>query len=217
MFDNINIPDYDAIESMISRTLLQFRKSPVFIDTLAAIGREVQEFIDAALDVIKYRGPAEAIGDQLEAIGRIVGQLRVLVGFDTIAWFAPDKVYQGPDSSPAWVKNAPISGDYEANDGFYRQLIEAKVSRNFIQFGSVPEIQDFIKQALGIDIGFVRIDVMTIQVIVPDNTSLNIMTLLERYDDTDNAEHVYFLPLAAGVQIAEIIRISDLLDSSSSS
>lgn len=213
-FESIEITSPDLIERAVSRTLLQFRESPVFLDTIAALTSEVQVLIDAIVEVIKYRGPADARGEQLNAIGRIVGQLRTLIGFDAIEWLKADTLYQGADQVPVWTAGAPTSGDYEADDSWYRQLIEAKVARNMIKYCSVPEIQEFVRLAFNIDISFVTVDTMTVQIIVPDSTSTNIINLLSSYTETDIAEHIYFLPLAAGVQIASVIRYSDYVDSS---
>lgn len=215
-FSPVEITADNLTERMISRTLLQFRKSPVFIDLLNAMATELQALLQAAIDVIKYRSPADASGEQLDGLGRIVGRLRTLIGFDAIPWFAPDKEETRVDMAPVWVLNAPIAGDYLADDGWFRQLIEAKVSRNFIRYGSVPEIQNYIRQAFGIPISLVRTDVMTVLAIVPDSTPYNVLTTLGSYEEMSAAEHAYFLPLAAGVQLAQVVRMSDYLDSSSS-
>lgn len=213
MFNPINLPQKNSTERAVSRTLLQFRNSPVFISILAAFISEVQALLNTIQQVIKMRGPAEAQGEQLDALGRIVGQPRTLVGFDAIEWFAPDRNFQGADASPVWVRNAPVSENFIAGDFWYRQLIEGKVARNHIKYASVPEIQNFVKQAFNVDISIVRTDVMTVQVIVHPNTDNNTMLLFERYEMTETAEKVYFLPFAAGVQIASVIKVEE--DSSS--
>ena len=209
-FDQIQIEAGDSTERAVSRTLLQFRRSPVFLEILGAFISQVQELLDAIIAVIYLRSPADARSVNLDALGRIVGQMRSLIGFDAIAWFQPDRDRQGADSVPVWVTNAPISGDYVAADSWFRQLIEAKVSRNFTRHASVPEIQAFVHQAFNMDISFRRIDTMTIQVIVPDSTDFNTMSLFERHEEINRTEHVYFLPFAAGVRIGSVIRLSDL-------
>ena len=214
MFDRINITAEDLNARAVRRTLLQFRRSPLFVDVLIALISEVQVLLNTIVDVIKYRGPRDAYGAQLDGIGDIVGQIRQLIGFDSIQWFAFDRSYQGFDSVPVWVINAPYAGDYIADDAFYRQLIEAKVSRNFVRYASVPEIQTVVKQAFGIDISFVRVDIMTVKLVVSDHASNNVTNLLESYIVNESAERVYFLPLAAGVKIASVERLSEHLESS---
>ena len=216
MFTSIEIEAEDIEQRSVERTLAQFRHSQLFIDVLLAFCSEVQVLLNATVETIKKRTPAEASGEQLNALGRIVGQTRTLIGYDAIAWFNPDRGLQGPDRVPVWVQNAPEAGNYEASDSWYRQLIEAKISRNTIKYASAPEIINFVQQALGVDISFIITGPMTVQVIVSDNADFNTMSLLESYNpDINNAEHVYFLPLAAGVQIASVRKLSEYLDSSS--
>ena len=216
MFDEINQEATDSIERAVQRLLLQFRNSQLLIDILAALIGEVQTLIDATVDVINLRGPASAKGEQLDGIGHIVGQLRSVVDFDAIAWFSPDRLYQGVDQAPVWVTNAPLAGSLVADDTWYRQLIEAKVARNFVRWGSVPEIQNFIQYAFGIDVSFITVDTMTVQVVVPDNTSYNVFEALGNFVQNELVENPYFLPFAAGVQVSEVVRLSQVQDSSGS-
>ena len=216
-FEEIEITAGNSIERAIQRILIQFRKSPVLIDLLAAFVNEVQVLLDATIQVIKMRGPANAAGEQLDGIGRIVGQLRTVINFDTIAWFIPDRLYQGSDQAPAWVKNAPLANNVEADDAWFRQLIEAKVSRNFIRWASVPEIQQFCQYAFGIDVSIRRIDHMTIQIIIPDDTGLNTMNAMNQFVSNDLAESTYLLPFAAGVYVSSVLRLSETIDDSSGS
>jgi len=209
-FDAVNIPSSDSLGRMVSRTLLQFRNSPVFQGVLAAFAKEVQALLDATRDVMRYRTAAEAQGVNLEAIGRIVGQGRVLFDYNSIAWFAPDSGLQKIDQTPAWVSNAPLSGDVEVNDTIYRQLIEGKVYRNFCSSGSVPEIQDVVKKTFGIDVSFIRTDAMTVKMVVPDGTPLGVINFLSRVGDSDQADSVYFLPFPATLRIAQVVYLSDL-------
>jgi len=193
-----------------TRLLLQFRQSPILIDILNALSSEIQVLSDVTMDVIRKRGPADAQGANLDAIGRIVGQIRTLEDFNFLSWFTPDENNQGWNSAPVWVKNAPQAGDYIADDTWFRQLIQSKVTRNFVKYASIPELIDFVYQAFGIQCGFVRIDTMTINVVVPIGTSLNIKHMLSNYGDVANAERVYFVPVAAGVQISDVVELSEV-------
>ena len=194
---------------MKSRFLLELQQSPVLLQLVAIFASEIQTFVDACRNVIKLRGPLDATGENLNAVGRIVGQLRTLEDFDALAWFATDRDYQGADfEAPVWVINAPIAGNVVAGDGFFRQLIEAKVLRNHTQFASVPELQAFVNQAFGINISCRNIDKMTLQLIIPDDTDFNTATALERYEDKERSENAYLLPLAAGVKIGDVITLS---------
>lgn len=208
-FEKINVDEIDASWRMVQRTLLQFRQSPVFHDMLSKFAEEIQEFLDACRDTMRLRSCQEALTSQLDAIGRIVGQGRVLTDYDTLDWFTPDISYRSVDQTPAWVQNAPLDGDLEMGNVDFRKFIEAKIARNMTQFGSVPEIQDMVKTALGINISVVWVAPMTVKLVVPDNTSNNDLALLARHTDTDKVESFHFLNLPATCQISQVVRISE--------
>lgn len=209
-FKKIEVTAPDIEGRMQSRTLLQFRKAPVFNEVLSVFAGEVQKLVDAITASIVERGPADATGEQLDAIGRIVGQGRVLVNYDSIDWFTPDIAYRGPDQTPAWVTNAPIAGNYTATEADYRRLIEAKVTSNMTKYGSVPELQAMVKGAFNVDVGVIIVDVMTVKLVVPDSTSNNIIDLLSIKGDTNRADAIHFIPLPATVHVSQVVRFSDL-------
>lgn len=186
---------------------MQFRKSPVFLQVLGALLSELEVFITALKQVMEYRTCSKAVGENLDVLGRIVGQFRELINYSNITWFTPDAEYAVLNQAPIWVTNAPLANSYVADDFWFRQLIEGKIARNFVQYGSVPEIQDMVKRALGIDISIVNVpgNPLTVLIIVPDNTSLNNLLLLQRVGNNATVDSVFFLPLPAGVQIAQVI------------
>jgi hypothetical protein len=182
------------------------------LEVLNAFVSEIQILMDVFRDIIIKRNPYHAGTDQLDMIGRIVGQMRTVVGYDAIEWFTPDKYQHGPDQAPVWVKNAPLSGNLIADNEDYRSLIAAKIARNHTRYASAPEIQDFVRRAFGIEISFRVVDTMTIQVIVPDDTGYNLKELMIKKIPGDTTENVYFLPVAAGVKIADVITLSEYED-----
>jgi hypothetical protein len=139
--------------------------------------------------------------------------MRTVVGYDAIEWFTPDKDLHGPDIAPVWVKNAPLSGNLIADNEDYRSLIAAKIARNHTRYASAPEIQDFVRRAFGIEVSFRVVDTMTIQVIVPNDTTYNLKELFMKMIPSDTTENVYFLPVAAGVKIADVITLSEYEES----
>ena len=180
MTNTINVAD-----RAISRTLLQFRQSPVFIDLLLALCSQVWELQRATVDVINKRGPADAGGEVLNTIGRIVGQSRLFID-------------SGIDQSPAAL-----------DDTWYRSLIEARIARNFVIYGSLPEIQNVIKLAIGLDASFYRIGPMTIQFIAPLTVPMwQIIFILQQSGDS-HSEGVTFVPVAATVLIDSVLFVPD--------
>ena len=147
----ITIPIPDMLSRMQSRILTQFRGSPVLQGVLTALASEVQALMDATVGVMQAFVPFNAMGVQLDAIGRIVGQDRGIAEIEP--WFTPDTDYYGhPDlTTPVWVTNAPLTGSLIIDDTTYRNYISAKIYRNFIRSGSITEIIDFVKYLFEID------------------------------------------------------------------
>jgi hypothetical protein len=212
-FSATEYPEKDCFARARSRLLIQFQHSQILLEVLNAFISEIQILMDVFRDIIIKRNPYHAGTDQLDMIGRIVGQMRTVVGYDAIEWFTPDKELHGPDQAPVWVKNAPLSGNLIADNEDYRSLIAAKIARNHTRYASAPEIQDFVRRAFGIEISFRVVDTMTIQVIVPNDTSYNLKELFIKMIPSDTTENVYFLPVAAGVKIADVITLSEYEES----
>lgn len=205
-FTSYTPPSVDLLERAVFRTLLQFRDSPVLQAVLAALVSEVALLLDAVAEVVKLRGPADAGGMELDALGRIVGQPRELVDFAAIAWFETDTARRGADSVPVWVQNAPLGEMLLADDSQFRQLIEAATDRNHADYGSVPEIQAVVQRAFGVLCSIEIVGPSTIRIIVEDRTSDNVVALLERHGDTTEVDDKYFLPIPATVFVSEVVR-----------
>lgn len=147
-FDPVILKEIEIIERMISRLLLQFQHAPVMIDILCAFSFELQFLIDNIGKVVVERSPFEAVVEQLNALGRIVGQPRCVIDFEL------------------------------ADDDQYRRLIEAKVFRNFAQFASVPENQEIALLAFDAVVSFKHLAPMRVGIIVPDTTTLDQIKIL---------------------------------------
>lgn len=79
MFAPINYQPIDLQQRAFSRMLLQFRDSPVLLSLLWGFVSELQNLSDAIAGVINGRDPSKATGYNMDAIGRIVGQPRVIL------------------------------------------------------------------------------------------------------------------------------------------
>lgn len=210
-FSPVAFETTDSTERGVSRTLLQFRKSPIFLTLLAAFMSEVQALQTGIQQVKQLRTPLDARHDCLDALGRIVGQPRELVNYNLFAWFTPDFAGRSVDQASVWVTNAPLADSIAADDTAFRNFIEGKVYRNMTRYGSVPEIQNTVKRALGIDVSVVQVDVATVKLVVSDSTSDNDLNLLEKAGDTLSSDHVYFAPIPATIQVSQVVRLSDHL------
>jgi len=204
-FVSVDEPTIDLAERATERTLLQFRNSSVFLDVLQAFIQEVRFLQNAIIGVINQRGIADAFGENLNAIGRIVGQGRTIFNYSQIAWFTPDTSLLGCDQAPAWVEGAYTAGQYIADDVWYRELISAKIFRNFSRYGSVPEILQVIKQALNFDVSFYRTGPMEAQLIVNQHTPQWIINFILGMVNDTHIEGVPFSPFPATLHVFDIL------------
>ena len=209
-FDPIKLESENLTERILSRNLSQFKDSPVFTAVLTAFAQEIQVFLDAAIGVISGRGCYEAETYALNIIGKLVGQKRTLVDYDTYDWFTFDDPASRFDESPWWVYTAPLTGTYQAGNEDFRQLIEGKILKNHTRYGSVPEIQDFILAAFGIPSDIELVDVMTVDIWVPWYTDDNTINLIGSYSTNgEDSDRNYFIPLPAGYQISNVYRYEE--------
>lgn len=208
-FDPIEIDLQDLIERAASRPLVQFRQAEVFNCLLAALNSQTQELQEAAESVILDRSPLDAIGEQLNALGRIVGQDRIVFDYSLIEYFAPDTLGQSIDAAPVWVETAPISENLIVDDTWYRQLIEAKIFRNFAKFGSINENKEVANLALGIHINFVLTGPMQVSIILPYNTPTYAINFLTSFITTSSADRISFMPYPQTLEITSVILIPE--------
>lgn len=208
-FQTINPETHDVGLRMGLRTLLQFRRSVVFHAVLAAFAGEVQALTTALREVLVKRAPADAIGAQLDVLGKIVGQARGLIDWASVAWFLPDTPHRSVDQSPVWVQGAPLGTTAPMDDATFRSLLEAKVARNHTSYGSVPELKDVVRRAFGVELSVEQVAPLVIDLVVEDTASDNVLAFLERAADAPTADSVYYLPIPAGVRIGQVLRFSD--------
>lgn len=116
-----------------------FKDKPVFDHYL----RLISEYSNAVQALYKSLGEERwidtAVGAQLDILGNIVGQDRVLVGGDLVEFFgylgALNARSYGTLNDPSVGgyyrgKNQPTSGNFVLNDELYRIFIRAKIMKN---------------------------------------------------------------------------------------
>lgn len=143
--------DKDLFDEAHARLLWQFRNSPNICEYLTALFTEVQLLFDAAIDVLDKRQLAKAAGEQLNVIGRIVGQDRTVIGAgEALFGFADDALAYGfaelvdgvPKGGGRFLElGEPESGTRLLTDYEYRQFIVAKILRNHMETASACELQ----------------------------------------------------------------------------
>ena len=195
--------EVDFTERTLGRLLYQFRGSPVMVNLNTKLAELEQLTYDEAINTLRGRTIAEAQGFNLDVIGRIVGQPRILLNAETKAWFTPDTAFR-PDNVPIWVTNAPLFGDLPATDGEFRRLILSKIFKNHVKAGSVPEIIQFVYLLTGEYISVKREGPMELSFIVPSAMKVNDVLTIIAVGDDKTADRKYLTPLPVTARLANI-------------
>ena len=153
--DNLDVSFVELAQDLAkrgkSRYLEQFRNSPVLQQIVDAISFETQAAYDETLDVLKGRTLGDgsdgyAEGVQLDKIGYLIGQARVVANSKPIDFFTPFIDGLGDDEfatdvAKVWVKNGRLFEEEQLLDDMYYRLILAKIFKNHIRGASLPDVR----------------------------------------------------------------------------
>lgn len=118
---------------------MQFYDKPVFRKYLTLAKQEFAELMETQRALMQERDIDSAIGAQLDIIGKIVGQERVMKGMDVTNWFGfLDNVLSDtfgelsgtPVGGVWWSLGQPYGTDLILDDDKYRIMIKAKIIKN---------------------------------------------------------------------------------------
>jgi len=147
------IPEYtevDYLSEARSRVTQQFKNKEVFDKYLQLLITELGNISTSIKEVLQLRGLDEAKGAQLDVIGRIVGQDRILLQAELYEWFGMQNALNAQSFGDAdntsvgglfYDFGTPFGGNVELDDETYRKFIKAKIFKNTTR--STPE--EFIK------------------------------------------------------------------------
>lgn len=142
----------DYLEIARTRTTEQFKleNAPVFDRYLQLLTVEMQALQKLFQDLMQLRSIDTATGEQLDVIGRIVGQDRVLLSADLYEYFGFQGALKagsyGNLTDPTvgakwWSLGKPLGGNVQLDDDTYRIFIRAKILKNTTASTS----EDFIR------------------------------------------------------------------------
>lgn len=193
-----------------SRLLAQFKNKPNILAFVYAWADEWQQLYDSIIDLLEERSLYSANGYYLEALGRIVGQIRENLQIDFIGdrFFTPDHDGLGADSGLAYVTGGRGGTQIiPIHDNEYRNEILGRIMSNNNKYSSVPEIQAAIKEAIGINISFrpvedepMCVDIVYHGTLTPFQRGFLILT-----HSFEFAEDMYFVAYPATLKIRNII------------
>jgi hypothetical protein len=138
--------DIDFITQARENITEQFKDKPI-IDKYLQLEFPNKDEIQSTLKaLLQQRSIDEAVGEQLDIIGRIVGQPRDLISLDVYKYFAfkgyPNGDTYGDVFNPAvggvfYTEGSPLGGNYRLDDQTYRLFIRSKILKN--RTASTPE------------------------------------------------------------------------------
>lgn len=195
----------NLIKQAAEKGLAQFIKSCIMAKTIEAQAVQSQDTLCAIDGVLSGRTIGQAVGVQLDTIGDIVGQSRILIDQAEVGFFTTDDPLLGCDNAPVFVDGAPLFGDLIADDQTYRQLILSKVFKNHVKGGTMPEILNFVKIAYGVDISIRNIGNADLELTVLTTTpDFIVRAILSEVTDV-RADHQFFLPLPTTARIVRVV------------
>lgn len=194
---------FDLQKRAESRMLSQFYNSNVLKLLLQVFTSEIQELSDAVYELIRQRSVGYAKGENLNAIGRIVGRDRTIYNYSAAFWFAPDENDVQPDNGNWWVQNAQQAVSEQMDDDTYRKWVWMKILENHNLFSSTPELENAIKDGIGETVGIQRTGMMEAEILTSPTISLTNKALLTYNKDTELTENEYLFAYPATTSIAE--------------
>lgn len=195
----------DLIEDGLSKMLAVFFDACTLRQFVAVFLREVQELYDAVIEVEKQRTIYYAEGVNLDALGRIVGQDRLLWQYSEDGWFHFDIEGQGWDQEPWWCRNGELGIYVEADDETYKTAIVARIVKNHTLVASVPELTQLVKLMLGIDVSFIKCGPNNVNLVVPTGIDKTALYLLTHSSDDTRVDKTYYIPYPATLDFCEKI------------
>lgn len=204
--------DYSSVKFNLkelaeSRLLSQFYDSKILKLLLNVYTSEIQELSDAIYQLLVGRTLNNAQGEQLDAIGRIVGLDRKGFNYAASFWFTPDEDGVQPDNGHWWVQNQQPAVKTDMDDTTYRKWIWLKILENHNLFSSNPEIKDQIFNGIEEKIGIERDGPMNAKIYVSSNMSLTNKNLISYNENTELTDNDYMFAYPATTDITDVEEI----------
>lgn len=192
------------------RVVPTLHDAPVIRQIQTVLAQPSDDLYQSFWASLNIRLLSKARGTWLETLGRIIGLYpRPSIDAADIVYFTPDLAPGAPDIAPVFVEGAPTSGVQPAGDGEYLTAIYARIFRNHVRYGSVPEIKRWIFLAYGVDSSIRRLGSSSVRIIVPDSTSDAVVEALASYVTDEVGDIVYNVPLPAGTLLESVVTVSE--------
>lgn len=182
-----------------------FREKVVFNKYLQLLLAGSTEALGVIRDLMQLRSIDTAVGEQLDILGRIVGQDRVLIGADTFKYFGFNGATLSSTFGTAnnsavggyWYSyGKPIGGNIALNDTQYRLFIKAKIKKNTTNV-SANSVMDFLTFVFDVKCVLTVNEDAKATITVNRKLSDFERSLVELQDSSGS----YFVPRPMGVQL----------------
>ena len=187
----------DLIAQALDRMLSQHYDKCVLRQFVAAIMREVQELYEAIIDMQEGRTLFQAQAENLNALGRIVGEPRAPYQYDESRYMFADRDWQRPDNAFVWCVGAPFSAFIPVEDEQYRLNILARVFKNHTLVASVPEMERLTYLLTDSLVSYEKTGPMQVTAVVPSTISATAYNLLTQASSNQRADDAFMLPYPA--------------------
>lgn len=197
------------LEEARNRVTYAFTDKPIFDKYLQLLILGQVEIQEALKQVMQLRSIDTAEGEQLNVIGRIVGQERELIDAEMLEYFGfdgyPESQSYGDLENTSvggfyYSLGTPLTGSVLLNDEQYRLFIKAKILKN-TTFATPEDFLGFVKFVFGTEINNVLAEGAA-EFTILIGKELNsferaLLTYKTKYKDFD----VPFVPKPVGVRI----------------
>lgn len=187
----------DLVTQALDRMLSQFIDACVLRQFVAAIMGEVQCLHDALIDLQEQRTLYMAEGENLAAIGRIVGEDDKGRHYSEEYWMFADRDAQCADRSPVWTLHAPTGAYVSSSDTGYTLDILSRIAKNHTLTASVPEIQRLTGMIMDTPVSFEKTGPMQVNVLVPAGLAQEFWDILTQARTNRRADDIFRMPYPA--------------------
>lgn len=184
----------DLIEEALEKMLSQHYSKCVLRQFVAAIMKEVQVLYDALIELQRQRTVFWAEDENLDALGRIVGQERDPWEYTENNWMFFDRDDQTYNKVPVWCLHGFIGQYVPMEDAQYRVMIISKAIKNHALTASIPELTFLAELFMGVTVSFLKISANRVRILVPANISTTNLILLTRSIADARVDDSYLLP-----------------------
>ena len=197
----------DFLENARDRYTLGFQDKPVFDKLIQIFTQELGEIQDVLKELKQERTLEEAEGTQLDILGRILGQPRILVDVDFLEFFGmvgnPRSSEMGDLFSNSggmfFDLNERMQGSVSLDDETYRIILRAKIAKNSTR--ATPEdLMWYLNYVFGTDATFAAESNAVVIALISENLTPQQVLLLS-YVNREGSYDVTLFPKPIGVAV----------------